>query len=430
LFGDRPGSAGIELDTLDRPPASEASLARTLRTHAVALSVVLWTGTLWLVATPGLQDRFGQLKAPDFAQFYTAGRLVAEGRVDALYDWPAFAATLKRVPSIGDLLYLSVYPPQVALVFAPLARLPYVAALLTWSVASALIYAIVVWSMLRVTGWSDTWWKTLALLALGNPALQQTLLNGQISVVAVVIVALAWMAWQQDRPLLVGVALGGLALKPQLLTIAIAALLLAPNIRLAGGIALGIIGQLALVVAAFGTTVVADYAAVAGRVLAHPEAFEPKAWQLHSLKGAVELLMGHSSLTTRVWLLALAATVLLARRAISRIDDRGLVFAAIVVTGLLVDPHLYAYDLVILIVPFVLIADAARRGQCARSARLAYALYWAPLLGVLAAATHVQLTSALAIAWLWLCGSDARQSALDGRAPSIDRPGTPGATDS
>src|SRR5262245_61343143 len=113
-------------------------------------------------------DRFGQLKAPDFAQFYTAGRLVAEGRVASLYDWPAFAAALKAVPSIDQLLYLSVYPPQIALLFAPLGARSYVVALLAWTLFSCVVYAVVVWSMLRGAGWSASWLKTLGLLAIGS----------------------------------------------------------------------------------------------------------------------------------------------------------------------------------------------------------------------------------------------------------------------
>jgi len=419
-------AAGISLDTVDRPTRREASTERTLRTHAVALTVVLWAGTVWLVATPGMLDRFGQLKAPDFAQFYTAGLLVAQGRVQSLYDWPAFAAALKTAPSIRDLLYLSVYPPQVALLFAPLAQLPYVVALLTWTLSSGAVYALVVWSVLRRAGWPASWMKTLALLAVGNPALQQTLLNGQISVLPTLCVALAWWAWQKRRPLLVGVALGSLVLKPQLLTIAFAAMVLSPSMRLAAGVAIGVLAQVALVMVVLGRAVWTDYAAAAGRVLAHPEAFEPKLWQLHSLKGAVELLLDHSRAATAVWLLAIVVTLLLARRAVSRIGDRGLSFAIITVAGLMVDPHLYIYDLVILVVPFALIADAARRGLGVRSARVAYALYWAPLVGTLAAATHVQLTSVLAMAWLWTCGSESRRGS-DGSAPSIDRPETLGA---
>jgi alpha-1,2-mannosyltransferase len=415
------------LDTVDRPTGAEPSPESTLRTHAVALTVVLWAGTAWLVATPGMLDRFGQLKAPDFAQFYTAGLMVAEGRVAALYDWPSFAEALKTVPSIRDLLYLSVYPPQVALLFAPLAKLSYVGALLAWTLLSGVVYALVVWSMLRGAEWSEAWLKTLALLAAGNPALQQTLLNGQISVLALAVVALAWLAWQRNHRLLAGVALGSLVFKPQLLTIAIAAMLLAPSVRLAAGIAVGILAQLALAAGAFGPTVLMDYAAAAGRVLAQPEGFEPKTWQLHSLKGAVELLLGHSRLTTTLWLVGVAVTLLLARRAVSRTSDRGVIFSIITVTGVMIDPHLYAYDLVILVVPFALIADSARRGLGVRSARLAYALYWAPLVGMLAAATHVQLTSALAMAWLWACGSERALRAGDERARSIDRPGTPGA---
>ena len=96
----------------------------TIRLHLTALAAASWLSLAWLHATSGYFDRFGQLRGMDFLQFYAAGRVVADGRLASLYDWDAFSALLPQlVPGIGDLLYLPVYPPQLALLFAPLSRL-------------------------------------------------------------------------------------------------------------------------------------------------------------------------------------------------------------------------------------------------------------------------------------------------------------------
>lgn len=382
----------------------------TLRTHAVVLITMLWGGAIWLLATPSYVDRFGQLKAPDFSQFFTAGWLVATGRISSLYDWPAFAQALRQeVPGIGDLLYLSVYPPQVAVLFAPIAAMGYVGALIVWTACSTLLYGAVAYAL--TSSFDRTWRVTCLLLAIANPAFQQTILHGQISTLALAAVFLAWRAWQSDRPVLAGVALGSLVFKPQLLTIAFAAVVLLSSGRLALGIAAGAAGQCALTACVTGVAVLGAFARATARVLAHPEAFEPKPWQLHSVKGLVALLVDRPLYASLLWGLCIALTLLLAWRAVRTTPDNRIAFAIVVIAGLLIDPHLYVYDLVILTVPLALIADAYRT-KGSGSPALAYALFWAPPVGPFAALTHVQLTSPLALAWLWRLGPDAQTSGV------------------
>jgi Glycosyltransferase family 87 len=383
----------------------------TLRAHALVLMAVLWGGAIWLLATPGASDRFGQLKAPDFSQFFMAGKLALTGRIHSLYDWPAFALALRNeVPGIGDLLYLSVYPPQVAVLFAPLAALGYAPALIAWTVCSTLLYGAVVYAL---TSPFDRMWRlTCALLALGNPAFQQTILHGQISTLALAAVLVAWRAWHSGHLVLAGIALGSLVFKPQLLSIALAAIVLRPSLRLAWGVAAGAVGQCALTACVTGVAVLGDFARAAARVLARPEAFEPKPWQLHSLKGAIALVVDRPLYASILWGLCVALTLLLASRAIRATRDRRIAFSAVIVAGLLIDPHLYGYDLVILTVPLALIADVYRTER-GGAAPLAYALFWAPLVGPFAALTHVQLTSPLALAWLWRLGQDAPTTRMD-----------------
>ncbi len=113
-----------------------------------------------------------------------------------------------------------------------------------------------------------------------------------------------------------------------------------------------------------------------------------------------------------LWGLCVALTLFLASRAIRATRDRRIAFSAVIVAGLLIDPHLYGYDLVILTVPLALIADVYRTER-GGAAPLAYALFWAPLVGPFAALTHVQLTSPLALAWLWRLGQDAPTTRMD-----------------
>ena len=132
---------------------------------------------------------------------------------------------------------------------------------------------------------------------------------------------------------------------------------------------------------------------------------------MHGLRSAVELVLGQSRLVTACWLLGAAGVVWLGRRAWARHKSPDRRFAVICLVGLVVNPHLYIYDLVLMAVPLACLAAwLVERHDAADSSvqYLAFALVWLPLLGPLAAITHVQLTSPAMIALLWLL---ARSSA-------------------
>ncbi len=115
--------------------------SRRLRVHGLLIGLVLWTVYAWVLATPSLRDRNGLLKGTDFLHFYTLGTLALEHRGADLYDMKAESALAQqRVPQAGHLEYVSLYGPQVSLLFAPLAMLPYAWALTLWLTATVVIY--------------------------------------------------------------------------------------------------------------------------------------------------------------------------------------------------------------------------------------------------------------------------------------------------
>jgi hypothetical protein len=385
-----------------RPPAGWL-LSREAAVAIAVLALALWGGAIWSYAVAGPTDRFGALKGTDFAQFYIAARFAAAGRLHALYDWPAFAADLAQaVPhSSTGALYLSVYPPQLALLFAPLARFDYLSALGLWSAVSAGLYAVSIAILLRETPGLSAQRRAIVLLAVAFPAFQQGLLHGQIGTLVLVAVAAAWWAWRRDAWWLAGFALGSLAFKPPMCTIPGCAVLLFPGWRLLLGVACGVLTQFGVVVAISGLGPIEGFRDAMIRVLSAPEQFEPKLWQMHSLRGAIELLAGHNRISTLVWGLGVIGVLWLASAVCRRTSDRRLQFAAIVLAGLLIDPHLYVYDLVVLAVPLCLLASWLNEQAGSPVALTALALFWAPLVGPFAGLTHVQLTSPLLVIVLW-----------------------------
>jgi hypothetical protein len=378
---------------------------RRLRAHAVILAVVSWAAVAWTQAVDGPLDRFGQLRGMDFVQFYGAGRFVAEGRAGDLYDWHAFARALPAmVPSLGGLLYVPVYPPQVALLFAPLGRLSYGAALLIWTLCSAGMYVSAVALLLRRLPALGQVRLEAWAFALGFPAFVQLLAHGQIGALALLLVVAAYTAFERGHPVLVGAALGSLAFKPQLLTFAALMAILWPT----RGIVLGAVAAAAVQVAVaailLGPSVVPDYVDAIGRILGRPAAFEPKPWSLHSLRGFWELLLGRAAWVTWLWAASCAAVAWLARRAWSQHSDPAVRFAIVTLAALLVNPHLYVYDLVLLTVPVACLGAAILRqgGGNPQASALQYSLIWLPLLSPISSLTRLQLTSVVMTALLWM----------------------------
>lgn len=379
--------------------------SRPFRVPAVALAVASWLVLGWLHATPGDFDRFGQLRGMDFLQFYAAAWLVASGRIADLYDWDTFARILPTlVPGIGDLLFLSIYPPQVALLLSPLGRLSYGEALFAWTVTSIALYGLAICLALRLLPALRPYTVEAVAFALGFPPFIQLIAHGQIATLAIGPLFGAFAAFKAGRPFLAGLLLGLLTFKPQLGTFAIAGLVLWPSLRLLIGVFAGISVQAVVVVMAAGGQPLVDFASAVLRLLAEPGAFEPKVWAMHSLRAAIVLVTGSGAVATALWAAGCIAVMWMARRAWTRHESRELRFAAMSIAALLINPHLYIYDLVLVAVPVACLAAWMREtGQPASTlrGRMLLALVWLPLLGPLAQFTHLQLTSPALVALLF-----------------------------
>ena len=372
----------------------------TLRLQAVTLAAGLWITAAYILSAPGLFDRNGILKGVDFLQFYTAAHMVASGDGGRLYEWEAFAARLQGlIPGTGDLLFLSVYPPPLAVALAPLGRLPYAWALASWTFVTILLYAICVRAIAGQFPSASPrlpWW----LLALAFVPFQQVLAHGQVGALALVCFAGAWLALRRERWFLVGFLLGSLCFKPSFLVAPAAAIAVTLRAPVIAGVAAGVALQLCLVALTLGPDVWAAYAGKAVVLLTSPELFEPKPWQMHSLKGFWQLLLGTNAVSFALWVLSSAVVFGSLAHVWRRTRSADLRMGALVIAAVLMNPHLYVYDLVVLAVAFgalVRWALDAQKGQEAATSRQALALlhllWWVPLVGPLAALTRVQLTS-------------------------------------
>lgn len=175
----------------------------------------------------------------DFAGFFVAAQLLHDGHVDRLYDRELHAKYYHELfPQIPkDEVIPYVHPPFVASIFRSLAWLHYDYAALIWLIISLSLY----FTGLKVTLHAC---PTLArrhsglvfLLALSfEPFLFECWLGGQLSTIAFLSYALAYIFYQRQRPILAGIALGICFYKPTMVILIVPLLLLARQWRVLVG---------------------------------------------------------------------------------------------------------------------------------------------------------------------------------------------------
>ncbi len=372
--------------------------ARRLRAHATILAACLWSVYVWNVATPGLRDRSGNLKGTDFLHLYTLGSLAA-GRDGAdLYDMNAQAALAgRRVPAAAGLHYLPLYPPQVSILFAPLAQLPYGWALAVWWVLSATIYGICCYYLWKACPDLRTYGALVAVAALAFPGFFHLLAWGQTSALALACFTLTFFLLRDQRPLLAGLVLGCLIFKPQLGLAAGAVFLAIGAWKIVLGAALSASAQLSIGVLYYGMEPLHRWAHLMLHVRQVLPLLEPRPYQTHCLRTFWSMLIPWPNLSFGLYVVSaavvLGVTVACWKRKSTSLALR---YSSLLLATVLVASHLTVYDLVILAPAFLLLADwlvgRARNAATGRLGILLYLAYMLPLLGPLTRWTHVQLS--------------------------------------
>jgi hypothetical protein len=388
---------------------ANALTVRRLRVHAALIALALWSVFAWDYSTPALIDRNGLLKGTDFLHFYTIGTLVREGHSAQLYDRYAQAEVAEeKVPAARGLVYPPFYGPQVALLFSPLATLPYGKALLAWLIINAVFYATCCWLVWRRCPALHNDPKTVVLCALAFPAFFHLLVWGQTSGLALVCFTLMFLALHRQNDFTAGLAFGLLFFKPQLGLSGFFIFLLAWEWRILAGALIAAISQLAVAWACFGSAVIADYFRHLLDAPLQLGLLEPKLYQLHSLAGFWQLLCRWPRIAGAGYMLSTVVVVALAFRAWRSAHSLEVRFAALLLATVLVAPHLTIYDLIILAPVFLLLANWVAYQSAPAVRVLLYLCFVLPLAGPLARWTHVQVTVLAMAGLLYLLDKHAR----------------------
>jgi Glycosyltransferase family 87 len=322
--------------------------AAEARAHAILVASLLWcVAGIIAFAGSGYRSVFGPLKGSDFIQFYTLGHIDARTAPSTLYDPDAFhRLQTQLVPESDPERYLIVYPPHVTFLFRPFAGLTYGSAALLWAAILAILYGACVWLAWRPFRAVLPDRRLLIAAAAAFPPFWYLVLHGQTAIVPLMGFCLAWLALERRRPFWAGMALGLLLLKPQFaLVLAVVVLLCREWRMLAGGI-VSVAVQLIATLTLLGTGVLRDYAAVVMRFGELRELLEPRPEQMHSISAVTNRLSLEWGVI--LWALLSAAVIFQTTRVWRSGAPVALRMAVLVVASVLVNPHVFVYDAVVL----------------------------------------------------------------------------------
>ena len=382
---------------------------RRIGAHATVLALCLWGVCAVDYATPGLFDRAGNVKFQDFLQFPFAARLIAQGRASQLYDERELDHAIRAVVGQNTTVRLQYfYGPQVALPFIPLLPLSFLAQAAIWVAFSLLMYFGCVYLLWRACPALRPYPGLVAACAIAYTPLFHFFLRGQLSALLLLCFTAACLVFLSRRDWLAGIALGLLAFKPQFLAGVILVLLLAQAWKTFAGLAFSAAAQLAFIVIYFGRYVTRAYLAMLLHSASQPGTTELRfsPIQMHSLRAFWSLFIPWPGAVWLLYILSALAVIGITAAIWRSSSPPALRFSALILAAVLVNPHLYIYDLLALVPALLLLADWSlnhARHPCTPALRcLLYLAFVLPLFGPLSRWTHLQLSVPVFAALLWL----------------------------
>jgi hypothetical protein len=397
------------------------------------LAVALCLAAFLFALSPNFRWQSGPRKGPyagDFLQEWIGGYIVRASDRGRLYDLD-YAYRLQHDPSLVGCVwdedqYLPiVYPPFYYLLVSPLSLVSVRCAAWVW--AMLMLGALVAsWWILQTTLPSNDritklapWMLPAWLLFM--PVLE-SLSSSQKGTLCLLLFTSTFALWRKGQNFWAGVAFGLLAFKPQLtLVIALAALWKRDWRFVAGGLATGL-ALLALSLAV-GVQPCLDFLQFACGSGDYMQNSGYDLWKSHTVWGFGRMLApGHPAIASSLSLILLGVIVWSLVRLLSgRWEPTSERFcwqmAGLTMATLLVSPHLFTYDLTILLLPMAIVLGMSqgiftKHAELARSGQILTAiLFMIPAVSVsVAAQTGWQITVPLMVAYLAWCSHACRQA--------------------
>jgi hypothetical protein len=335
--------------------------ARRLRVYPRVIFAGLAIGfALALLLGSGTRTWTGRLGG-DFPAFYAAGRILAHGEAARLYDWQAQArAQTDLFPGKNGSEFLAfAYPPYVALLYVPLAALPYRVAYVLHTLAMVAALFAAAWLLAGVSPRVRRYAFEGFCMSVAFVPMFIALYGGQLTPLLVLALSAALLASARGHDLIAGICLGALWIKPQYAAPLIALFALARP-RTAKPALIAAILAYAAGVWVHGWAWPVAYLHELPRF--HQQDQRVNALHSIGLLGVSEALLGvGSGRAIALGCAAMAVCVFVLVRAFRAVRAFDLRIAAIVPLVILLQPHAMYYDAGLLVPSFAVVAGALGR---------------------------------------------------------------------
>jgi hypothetical protein len=358
---------------------------RRIAIVVIAVNVVLYAVVIARGRFPF--DGMGAVVLPDFLAHLTAARLVEHGQQALLYDVHAQSEVQRAITHDPGFLDLYLSPPLASVIYAMFGPLKYWAAAAAWTLVSlALLLASARRIRQLMPGTPSADVSLLLLATFASQPIIQLLGSGQDTAVSLWIATTGTAFALARNDAAAGLVLSLGLFKPQLFVMPPLVFAAMRRGKALEAWATGAVLQVALTLAIFRLPVVKAWWAI----LHSPEYASflrgERGVRMSSLMPLLESIVppgarGIGTLAGAVLAVAIAAAALSRIARASRagtLDERG-AWALAWVTTLLVSPHLFDYDLAMLVLPLALLVEL--RGERGLSAATKGALFVIVALG-------------------------------------------------
>ncbi len=373
----------------------------------IFLALFLVLGLVWVLMSKNMIDLQGIPLGFDFIQYWAASHLALTGHAQDAYNIPLlFKAEQVAIPALHNPI-VWLYPPSFYLVVLPLALLPYVAAYWAFMLSTLGGYLLV---LRRIVRGNIAMWCLAAF-----PGLWVTLLCGQNGFLTAALAGAALLSVEK-RPVLAGVFIGLLAIKPHLAILFLVALLAIGAWKTLITAAVTAITFMAIGTATLGTAVLKGFLANLGYARLFLEN-ESSLWnRMPSLFAFLRLLEMPVAWAYVVHFVVAVGAVIIVWRVWRHCQNRNLRSAALMTATFLVSPYVFDYDLAWLACPITWLAlDGLRNGWLRGEREVLVAAWLLPMLMVvIAKSLHVQIGAFVLCGLLWITYRRATTTSMMG----------------
>lgn len=394
--------------------------ARIRRIAVIFLIVNLAAFIGLLVTSHDGVDMRGRPLGPDFFAFWSAGRIVGAGDAAGAYDFLTIV-DFEREHFGGAAEHFAPFwsPPTFLMLIMPLSAPPFP---LAWAAFSGLTFAAYFAAMRRLASPSPL----SILLIVSAPGVLLNATHGQTGFLFAALFA-ALAASIDRRPLVAGVLIGLLALKPQYGLMIPLCLAVAGKWRVLAAAAAAVAASLAAATVAFGVSIWPAF--LANNALARHVLLETGEvrWEKNASLYAALRNFGAAPSPAYVAQGLFAAAVAAALLALWRsAADTRLKMAGLIVASIAITPYTLDYDLLILAPAIALLASCALETGARPYEKTALGLAWiAPVTMPAAMALKIPLGLLALVALFAVILARARSSLARSPAGDVDEARSP-----